>query len=384
MMITKREFTELSKVHSAFCISIYIPTHRAGEETLKGKDLIVLKNQLKSVKNELQLQGMSETEINDFLKPADDLLEDHELRKNMSDGLAIFISKDLFRKYTLPLNFEEFSYVSNEFYLKPLIPAFNDDGLFYLLTLKADEVKFYEGSRDSITEIRIDDLVPSRKEDRVGYDHEQKSLQFRTQQGGKGEGIFHGHSDNDSESKKELFRYFRSIDKGLLTMLHDSQKPPLVLCCLDYYYPMYKEVNTYQNLFPEHVSGNPSDMDDLLLHERAWELVKPYFSQSRKIKSDLFLQGYSSGKSSSDLKEIIQASMTGKVDTLFLENRSDIFGTYNTSTEDLRVDSEHKIPNISLMNLLAVKVFDQGGSVYLMEKENMPDDSSKINALFRY
>jgi hypothetical protein len=68
MMITKKEFTELSKVHSAFCISIYIPTHRAGEETLKGKDLIVLKNQLKSVKNELELQGMSETEINDFFK----------------------------------------------------------------------------------------------------------------------------------------------------------------------------------------------------------------------------------------------------------------------------------------------------------------------------
>ncbi|MEZ4690265.1 MAG: hypothetical protein R3A12_08800 [Ignavibacteria bacterium] len=62
------------------------------------------------------------------------------------------------------MHFEEFSYVSNEFYLKPLMPFFNDDGMFYLLTLKADEVKFYEGARDSITEIRIDDLVPSRIE----------------------------------------------------------------------------------------------------------------------------------------------------------------------------------------------------------------------------
>ena len=384
MMITKGEFTELSKVHSAFCISIFIPTHRAGEETLKGKDIIVLKNQLKSVKKDLELQGISETEITEFLKPVEELLEDHEFRKNMSDGLALFISKDFFRKYTLPLHFEEFSYVSNEFYLKPLMPFFNDDGMFYLLTLKADEVKFYEGARDSITEIRIDDLVPSRIEDRVGYDHEQKNLQFRTQQGGKGEGIFHGQSDNESESKEELIRYFRSIDKGLMTMLHDSQKPPLVLCCLDYYYPIYKEVNTYQNLFPDHVSGNPSDMDELLLHEKAWELVKPYFSQNRKIKSDLFLQGYNSGKSSSDLKDIIPAALQGRIDTVFLENRSDIFGIYNSSTQELRIDSEHKIPNISLMNLLAIKVFDQGGSVFLMEKENMPDDSSKVNALFRY
>ena len=122
----------------------------------------------------------------------------------------------------------------------------------------------------------------------------------------------------------------------------------------------------------------------LLLHEKAWELVKSYFSQNRKIKSDLFLQGYQSGRSSSDLKEIIPAALLGRVDTLFLENRSDIFGIYNTSTQELKIDSEHKPPNISMMNLLAIMVFDQGGLVFLMEKEEMPDDSSKVNALFRY
>ena len=77
----------------------------------------------------------------------------------------------------------------------------------------------------------------------------------------KAKGMFHGQGEEDSEKKKELLSYFRSIDKGLLTMLHDSQKPPLILCCLDYYFPIYKEVNTYQNLFPDHVSGNPADMD---------------------------------------------------------------------------------------------------------------------------
>ncbi|MEZ4690264.1 MAG: hypothetical protein R3A12_08795 [Ignavibacteria bacterium] len=45
-------------------------------------------------------------------------------------------------------------------------------------------------------------------------------------------------NDNESEYKEELIRYFRSMNQGLMTMLHDSQKPPLVLCCLDYYYPI--------------------------------------------------------------------------------------------------------------------------------------------------
>ena len=45
-----------------------MPAHRAGEETLKGKDIIVLKNRLKEVKKDLTDQGMSDKEISDLFK----------------------------------------------------------------------------------------------------------------------------------------------------------------------------------------------------------------------------------------------------------------------------------------------------------------------------
>ena len=36
------------------------------------------------------------------------------------------------------------------------------------------------------------------------------------------------------------------------------------------------------------------------------------------------------------------------------------------------------------MNLAAKKVIEQGGHVFLVNSENMPEKDSKMNALFRY
>jgi len=383
-MITKKKVLELSEIHSEFCVSIFIPTHRAGKETISGKDALNLKNQLKDIKLKLGQQGMSVQDIEKFVKPINDLINDSEFWRHQSDGLVIFLSDNLYEKYTVPVYFEEFNYLSNEFYLKPLMPLFNGDGLFYLLTLKMDDVKFYEGTRHSITEIVVNDLIPSQLEDSVGYDYEQKSLQFRSQQGNKGQGMFHGHGDSESELKNELVRYFREIDKGLMTILHDDQKPPLVVCCLDYHFPIYQEVNSYQNLFLQYISGNPADKDIFLLHEEAWELLQPYFSKTRQEKLDQFSKFIGTGRTSSDINEILPAAFEGNVDTLFLENRADIFGIYNPSTQEINIQDTHQIPNISLMNLVAMKVLIKGGTVYLFEKEDKPDVSTKISALFRY
>jgi hypothetical protein len=63
MMITKKELLQLSGAHDSFCISIYIPTHRAGKETLNGMDARNLKNQLKGVNQKLGEMDMCMNEI---------------------------------------------------------------------------------------------------------------------------------------------------------------------------------------------------------------------------------------------------------------------------------------------------------------------------------
>lgn len=383
-MITREELIELAQIRNTPSVSIFIPTHRAGKETLNGVDAKRLKNQLKHVKQNLEKQGVQKNKVDAVIKPLTRLINDGEFWRHQSDGLAVFCSEKVFKKYTVPVSFKEFHSVSNEFYLKPLMPIFNGDGRFYLLTLKADAISFYEGTRYSITEIEVDDLTPSRLEDVVGYDFEQKSLQFRTQQGNQGAGSFHGHAKSDEKAKTELLQYFRAIDKGLMKLLHDDQTTPLVVACIDYHFPIYKEANSFKNLYPQHISGNPADMDSIELHERAWDLLKSHFSRKRQDKKAQFHELQKSGKTSSNLAEILPATLLGKVDTLFLEKNEDILGTFDPETGETKILNGENSSGISLLNLAAIKVFEQGGKVFLEEKETLPDSSSKINALFRY
>jgi hypothetical protein len=382
--VTEDDLTRLSQYHNKSCISIYIPTHRMGEATLNGQDALNLKNQLKQIRSKLSSHGIPSREIEKLTEPINGLINDSDFWRHQSNGLAVFASEDVFEKYCVPENFEEMNYLSSEFYLKPLLPLFNENGHFFLLTLRKDEVKLYEGSRFGLAEIDVEGVVPARLEDSVGYDYEQKQLQFRTLFGGNKPGTFHGHGEGETKNKNELLIFLRDVDKGIMSKLHDKQEIPLLVCCLDYIFPIFKEASTHKNLFPQFISVNPSDLDKKLLHERAWNILDPYFRKEFLSRKTRYLTGIDKGKASSNIREIIPAALTGKVDTLFLEKNIDMFGIYDPSTGGITIQEEQNMSNVSLMNLAAKKVYEQGGVVYLLNMEQMPDITAPINALFRY
>lgn len=382
-IITREDIHKLAQVHDANCVSIFIPTHRSGQEVLQEKDVIVLKNQLKEVSNKLEGQGLNPNEVKAFLKPVRDLLDDRSFWRYQSDGLALFLTDDTFEKFTLPVRFEAFNYVSNEYYLKPLMPMFGGDGRFFILALELQDVNFYEGTRYSIAEVYIDDLTPSRLQDRVGYDYREKFLQFRSQQEGQGNALFHGHGDPEADRKDEIKKYFRAINDGLMEMLHDED-PPMVVASLDHYFPIYEEVNDYKNLAKDHISGNPSDVDILALHEKAWSLLRPEFEEEKKKKIARYEELFTTDKTSSDIKHIVPAAVDGRIDALFLQNRSEAWGIYNPASREVELHDTHHAANVSLLNLAAVKTFLKKGRVYLLEKDEMPNPESIVNALFRF
>ena len=384
LKVTRDDLLRLSQYHNKSCISIFIPTHHIGLETLSGQDALNLKNQLKQVKYKLAGRGLSSSETEKLINPIRSLIGDTDFWRHQSEGLAVFVSEDIFEKYNLPTKFGEFNYLSGEFYLKGLFPLFNEYGHFFLLTLKKDEVKLFEGNKYSLTAVNLEGLVPSRLEDTVGYDFEQKQMKFRSGWGGNKPGSFHGHGESESRDKTELLMFLREVDKGIMSKLRNNQEPPLVICCLDYLYPIYREACTYRNLFPRYIPNNPADLDTRKLHERVWEILEPYFNNNFLERKERYLIGIDKGKASSNIREIIPAAISGKIDTLFLEKDTDLFGIYDPSTGGISIQEEQDMMNVSLTNLVAKKVFGQGGAVYLLEKQNMPDGSSGVNALFRY
>ncbi len=381
-LITRKEFRNLAGIHQPFCVSIFIPTHRAGKEVFEKEDVTALRNQLKEVKAELESRGCPPRDLARILEPAEALVSERDFWSKQSDGLALFLADGFFEKFTVPVQFEPFSYVSGDFYLKPLLPLFYGDGRFYLLTLSLKETNFYECTRYSITPISIEDLIPASMEEVVGADYEQKNLQFRSQPGGAS--VFHGHGAGKDDRKDEIQRYLRAIDKGLHEILRDLNAP-LVMASVDYLYSMYRDISSYVHIMPEYIKTNPDNADLFLLHEKAWEIVQPLFDQERRDKMALFEQFQGAGRTSSSLVEIIPAALDGKLEALFLENRSDVWGVYDPAGNKTTIHDTRQPGSVSLLNLIATNALLKGAKVYLNEPEDMPGgDEGKAKGLFYY
>ena len=384
-LMSKEEFLQLAGVHDARCISVYIPTERAGKRVDEKHGQLRLKNSLKDLRSRLEQEGLSENEIKETLCGAEGLLDDIQFWRNQSDGLALFIQGSIMHHYSLPVHFKEYTCVADHFYLLPVIPLFNDDGKFYLLILSLQRVNLFECSRHLITEVFIEDLTPERLEDVVGYDYRDKSLQYRTGQGGNAGAMFHGQGAGKDNKKIETEKFFRAVDAGLMTLLHD-QDGPLVLACVDHYYPVYREITGYRHLYGKHISGNPDNADPLLLHEEAWLLVEDHFRSPRESKKKQIRDLSAKGRTSREIRDIVPASVEGRVDTLFIQKGKDRFGIYDRTkgTVILEENEAERIYRASLYNLAAVNTLRNGGDVFLADAESMPLKDTGIHSLMRY
>ncbi|SKB31748.1 hypothetical protein SAMN05660776_0333 [Salegentibacter holothuriorum] len=383
-LINEKDLEKLMNVQDKTCVSIFIPTQRAGKEVLEEKNKTHLKSLWKEVGTQLKEKGVSEEKIAKIEKPIEALVNDKSFWRHQSDGLAIFAAEDFFEKYTLPVNFEAHTYISEEFYIKPLVPMFNKDSRFYLLALQLEDVTLYEATSYSIGKVEVDDLIPSQLEERVGFDYKQKHLDFKTQNSGGENTIFHGHGGaSDEVRKEEILKYFRAIDKGLDTVLHD-EKVPLVIATQDYLFPIYEKVNTYNHLIKKVIPGNPSDTDIFGLHEKALQVLEPEMEKTKREKTKKFNELNNTDNTGASVTDILPAVQQGKVDTLFLENRSEIWGTYNKDNMNVTIHDNQQNSNYSLMNWAAKEVLKQGGKVFLIPEAQMPDKKSKMNALYRF
>ena len=120
------------------------------------------------------------------------------------------------------------------------------------------------------------------------------------------------------------------------------------------------------------------------LHEKALKIFEPYFEKTKREKLKKFEDLNQTVKTSTSVHDIIPAIIQGKVDTLFLEDKTDIWGIYNENSMAVEIQDEQSPKNISLMNLAAKAVVKHGGNVFLLEHDEMPEKNSKMNALFRF
>lgn len=387
-LLSRDEIAELARTDGRPCVSVFMPTQHVEAEV--SQNPIRLKNLIKQVRHELEQTGYRASDIESFIKPLSSLVENSTFWLDEGDGFAAFLTHDTSTVLRLPLEFEELVVTGSRFHLKPLFPLMAVNNRFYLLALSKNDVKLYQGTHYAVSEVETTEFPKSLIE--VIYDEvEDRSLQFHTGNvaGGRHDAIFHGHGvtsdDADHRPHDKLVRFFREIDHGLRDTLN-GETAPLVLAGVEYYLPLYKEVNGYKNLVQDTIlAGNPDHLKPRDLHGKAWKIVEPIFLEAQKTAVEGFqhLHGNGEGQASVDIRDIVPGAKFGRVDVLLVEIGAHTWGRYDEQENTLELHAERQPGDDDLLDYAAIQAFLQGGRVHALKPETMPIDGG-IAATFRF
>ncbi|WP_013325235.1 hypothetical protein [Gloeothece verrucosa] len=381
------ELKTLVEQPQGLCVSIYMPTCKAGPEIRQNP--IRFKNLIRQAENYLEEQyQLGSTNAENLLQAAIDL-DKEEFWQQQDQGLAIFIAENVLHYYRLPLQFEELVVVADQFHLKPLMPLLTGDGEFYILALSQKEVRLFAGTRHSVKEIEMED-VPQNMDEALQYDTPENTLQNRisTSKGGTNNpfqqaGEFHGQGSPDTDdNRRNILQFFLQLDSGVQKYL-TNKRAPLVLMGVDYLLPIYKEANTYKHLLEDAITGSPKTLDSEELHTLAWPIVEPYFTQDQQTAINQYQELIGLGQASNDLTEVVSAAYYGRVAQLFVAVGQQQWGNFDPQANQLQIHVEPEPGDEDLLNSAAVQTLLNGGTVYAVEPEQVPDGAS-LAAVFRY
>jgi hypothetical protein len=378
------ELNELVEHETEPCLSIYMPSHRNGRD--REQDPIRLKNLLREAESQLVDRGLRGPEAREFLEEGTQLLTDPEFWKHQSDGLALFFAPQFHRRYRVPLAFEEAVRLNRRFFVHPLLPLLHSDGHFYVLALSLKSVRLYRGTRQGLDELEVEGM-PANMEEALQLEDMQNSLQHRawgpragaTRRGKQNVGgetaggvVFHGQGADQDVHKREMVEFFKKVDDAVVRKLH-AEQAPLILACVDYEAPLYRQHNHYPAFLDAVVEGNPEQWSPTELHRRAWEAVEPHFRQSQETELNKFLR-LPADRISTDLKSIAEAAEQGRVEALFMPQ-----GRNGASARRAEVS-----PTDEMLDDTAATVLRTGGDVFAVPPGQMPENAHEAAAVFRY
>jgi len=363
------------------CLSLYQKTHRHHPEN--QQDPIRFRNLAKRLEESLQMK-YPKREISPLMKPFYALADDHRFWNHTLDGVAVFGAPGMFKVYRLQEAVMDIAVVSESFYTKPLVRIFQSYERYQVLALTRNKARLFEGTKELLDEIELDTAIPVTLEEALG---EEKSEPHQTVasygKGSKGPAMHHGHGSRKDESEADAERFFRIIDKGVFERHSLPSRLPLLLAALPENQGMFRQISKNSYLMQQGIDTNPEALENGKMHAKAWAS----FELQGYERLDDLLEAYgdaqSKGLGSGDLEEVAKASVSGKIETLFIDSDVQVAGRLD------RVDGTYILDDLDnpeigdLLDDIGEMVLQKGGNVHVVHSARMPSLSG-VAAVFRF
>jgi hypothetical protein len=213
-------------------------------------------------------------------------------------------------------------------------------------------------------------------------DNPEKQVQFHTAGNLGDAAFFHGAGSNDPDVKNEYLRYFQAVDTALAPYLNEFGHP-LVLACVDYLAPIYREANTYGSLLEGNVGGSPDRAQDDHIREDAWHIVEPVVNEATERDLERYGNSLGAGKASTDPADIALAALDGRVDTLFIDSSATIWGKVDSATRAVEIHEDQQPGDDDLTELAAAHALMTDARIHAIPGQEVVQNTG-IAATFRY
>jgi hypothetical protein len=375
-MVSEKTISELINQDGEIFVTITLPTHKKGEES--KQDPIRFKNLLAEANQKLAKKISGNGKIEKLLTPAKELLDKPLFWSHLDRGMVVFITDKSFNVYKLPYPVEEQVFVNDHFLITPLLPMTSMDGTFNLLAVSRQRLRLLQCTRNDVSEITLNDVSTS-VEDYLEVDPE-KQLQFHS--GSRGQkAVYFGHNANEEDKMVVVEMYLREVEKVITPILNQS-KNPLVLIGLPENLNLYRKINSYHRVLDNELQMNPDELSDKILRDKGWDIIKNHFL------ADMYRTLEKYGESSTEmysnnLGDIVEATVMGKSNTIFIAQNEQRWGFYDAENHTVQYSNNSSQDGVELLNWLSITGFKTGSKVYSLPKEEMPTRST-VAAEFRF
>ena len=363
---TRAQLERLLAAREPWSVSIYLPTTPSS----RGEaERVELKNLAAEASRQLQQAGAPRAEAGAIADELADLVDDDEFWRYQARSLAVFLTPTTSRTFRLANNLTSLVEVSDRFHLKPLLRAVTFPQSAFVLALAQNSVRLLEITPDlENAEIKVPDL-PKDVASSVGKSSVRDRAPSGRIQGSEGQ-------------KTRMRQYARQIDQALRPLLNGLDLP-LILAAAEPMDSIYRSVNSYPQLLPTSLPGNPDATADARLIESARRLLDELYADELHTIQETYAARASERRASADIADVARAATYGLVDTALVDIDEVVPGHVDEETGAVTLDDTGDAVNYGVVDEIARRVWLNGGKVLAVRRSDIPGNGS-VAAILRY
>lgn len=386
-MITNDELRTLAERTAGPCVTIYMRTHRAGPDI--REDPIRLRDLLDESERRAEEHGLRTEDVRRIIQPARDLCDDQMFWRHQGDGLCLILGENAdgdggtMRVIKLASSPGELVAIGDRINVRPLVRERADGSKFFVVGLSMHRVFVLECFADSYRELDLTD-IPKRIEDAVGYDYEQRSLQFHSQTAGN-QGArpaqYHGQGRAGGEDRDELQTFLERVENGVEKLLHSDRRAPIVLAGVPELTAKFRKSSGLPNIADETLQGSVDIADLGDLHREALGVLGERFDEPRREAIERVNEALGHDRASVQIPAILEAAEHARIGTLIADCHRAIWGETDGAAGKVTTHDERQPGDEDLIDLAISRALASGAEVFPASEAELPADAPMAGEL---